>query len=209
MASGDIKFDRDKLKAAILHVIKSCEADDLGAVKLHKVMYYSDMLYFLVSGRAITGAEYRKRPFGPTCDDVLRILNELQNEDQISVERVNYFGYWKNQYHLHTDPDTNHLAKHEIDVIDEIIDFVCKNQTAQTISEFSHDMVWDMVEFGDVIPYHNAIHLIPNDISLEAADWAQTAVEDFESKRPKSSDSKVESRDAGAFRASLVQLSQS
>ncbi|MGO4836011.1 Panacea domain-containing protein, partial [Rhizobiaceae sp. 2RAB30] len=70
MGTRQITFSRDKLRAAVLHVISSCKPDRLGAVKLHKVLYYSDMLSYLDTGKPVTGAEYRKRPFGPTCDAV-------------------------------------------------------------------------------------------------------------------------------------------
>jgi hypothetical protein len=208
MGSRQIKFDRDKLRAAILHTISSCEPDRLGAVKLHKVLYYTDMLAYLDKGMPVTGAEYRKRPFGPTCDAVLSVLDELCRSGVIAVESVNYHGYLKKQFKLLASSDSNQLSKDEKATIEEMVDFVCNNNTAQTISEFSHDMVWEMVEFGEVIPYHDAINLIPNAPSKGAMDWAEAEADRIADARSESKGAaSLEGVGSKAFRARLVELS--
>ncbi|MGO4842398.1 hypothetical protein AB4144_60040, partial [Rhizobiaceae sp. 2RAB30] len=97
------------------------------------------------------------------------MLDELAYNNVISIERVEYHGFQKKQFRLTGGADTNRLSADEKATLDEMVDFVCNNNSAKTISDFSHDMVWEMVEFGDVIPYYNAIHMIPNIASPEAA----------------------------------------
>lgn len=209
MATADVKYNREKLRAAILHVIGMCEPDRLGAVKLHKVLYYSDMLLFLEMGHPITGAQYRKRPFGPTCDAALSVLDELARDRAISVEMVNYHGFQKKQFSLNAPADTNHLSAVEKAVLVEMIDFVCNSNSAKTISDFSHDMVWEMVEFGDIIPYHNAIHLIPNVPSQDAMDWAEAEVRQIaDTGLGATSESPVAGSRGSAVRARLAELSR-
>ena len=58
-----MQFDRAKLKTVILYVCSRCEPAQLGAVKLHKVLYFTDMLHYAHAGTAVTGATYRERPF--------------------------------------------------------------------------------------------------------------------------------------------------
>ncbi|MBZ9604004.1 Panacea domain-containing protein [Phyllobacterium chamaecytisi] len=202
-------MQKEKLRAAVLHVVSACRPDRLGAVKLHKVLYYSDMVTFLDTGSPITGAAYRKRPFGPTCDAVLPLLNELASDGTIQVENVEYHGFLKKQFKLNTPVETNQLSQDEISTLDEMIDFVCNNNSAKTISEFSHDIVWQMVEFGEIIPYHNAINLIPNIPSPEAMQWAEIEAARIADSRSKSaSTGAMAGSDAGAFRARLVELSR-
>ncbi|MBZ9736344.1 SocA family protein [Mesorhizobium sp. CA18] len=208
MSSAKINFSRDKLRAAVLHVIGQCKPDRLGAVKLHKVLYYSDMLTFLDTGQPVTGAEYRKRPFGPTCDAVLSVLDELARTGDVSIERVDYHGFLKKQFKLNGSPDTNQLSADEKTTLNEMVDFVCNNNSAKTISDFSHDMVWEMVEFGDIIPYHNAIHLIPNIASPDAVAWGEAEAEKIAGHRSKSQNSPLAGIDSGAFRSRLVELSR-
>ena len=209
MATASVRFDREKLRAAILHVISTCKPERLGAVKLHKVLYYSDMLLFLETGKAITGAQYRKRPFGPTCDAALSVLADLERESAVSVETVDYHGYLKKQFRLNAPADTNHLSGLEKAVLDEMVEFVCNNNSAKTISDFSHNMVWEMVEFGDIIPYHNAIHLIPSVPSQEALDWAEAeAASSADSGLGATTESPVAGSRESAIRARLAELSR-
>lgn len=191
-----------------MHVIGASKPDRLGAVKLHKVLYYTDMLTFLDTGKPVTGAEYRKRPYGPTCDAVLSVLDELRYTDQIKVENVEYHGYLKKQFTLAGEPPaTNHLSDSEIETLNEMVDFVCNNNSAKTISDFSHDMVWEMVEFGDVIPYHNAILLVPNVASPDATAWGEQEAASIADTRSQSKNAPLEGIDSRAFRARLVSMS--
>lgn len=206
MGQNRFTLNWDKLRAATLHVIGSCVPEDLGAVKLHKVLYYSDMLSYLDTGCPITGAEYRKRPFGPTCDALLPLIDDLARSHSIGVETVPYHGYRKKQFRLLRQADTNHLSLEEKELLDEMIEFVCKNHSAKTISEFSHGMVWEMVEFGDVIPYHNALHLIPSVPSDDAVEWGISEADAIAGARSKSTGEAVAGTDARAFRARLAAM---
>ncbi len=208
MKKKGLKLNWNKLRAVVVHVIGRCDSACLGAVKLHKVLYYSDMLMYLETGEAITGAVYKKRPFGPTCDPLLSVLSELSKEEIIRIDTVDYHGFQKKEFTALNDTDTNHLSETEKAVLGEIVEFVCNNNSAKTISEFSHDMVWDMVEFGEEIPYYNAIHLIPNEVSLEAKNWADTEISKVENSRSKSPQTKLAYKDVRAVRAGLEEMRQ-
>ena len=109
----DVRLDRDKLRAAVLHVVQSCPPDRLGAVKLHKVLFYGDMLSFIYVGRPMTGALYRKRTFGPTCDAALHAIDELARAGDIEIRDVEYYGYRKKEFIPLNDVETNRLSPEE------------------------------------------------------------------------------------------------
>jgi len=178
-----MQFDRAKLKTVVLYVCSKCEPSELGAVKLHKVLYYADMISYIENGIPLTGATYRKRALGPTCDSLLPVLREMTSSGAIRVQDVEYFGYQKKEYLPLTQPDISRLNSNEVEILDEVIDFVCRSNTAKTISEFSHSTPWELVEFGDVLPYHNALHLIPKQVSQEAFDWALEEAVSVEAER--------------------------
>ena len=180
-----MQFDRAKLKAVILYTCSRCAPEELGAVKLHKVLYYADMVHYLYAGVPLTGATYRKRPLGPTCDGLLSTIKELEAAGAIQVREVNYFGYRKKEYMALKEPETERLSESELAILDEVIDFVCRGHTAKTISDFSHSTPWEIVEFGEELPYHNALHLIPNQVSKEAFDWALEQASAIEAERSK------------------------
>jgi hypothetical protein len=175
--------DLDKLKAAIKHIISMCSEDELGMVKMHKSLFYSDMVWYAFTGRSITGCEYRKRPNGPTCDSALRALRQLQEAGEIAIKNVDYFGFTKKAFSLLGNPDTNALSSDEKTFIADCTAFVCKNNTAKTISEFSHSGPWELVGFGEVIPYYASLSLVPTDVSDETMEWAEGAALDVEAAR--------------------------
>jgi hypothetical protein len=180
-----MQFDRAKLKTVILYTCARCDQSNLGAVKLNKVLYYADMLHYVNVGTPITGANYKKLARGPVCEGLLPILRELERDGALEIRDVNYFGYRKKEYHALIEPDVERLSKAELLVLEEVIDFVCHNNTAKTISEFSHNAAWEMAEFGEVIPYSSAFLLYPGEVSQEAMDWAAKEVASGATERPK------------------------
>ena len=167
-----MQFDRTKLKTVLLYTMNKCEASNLGAVKLHKVLYYADMLHYACVGTPITGSTYRKRPLGPTCYQLLPTLRELKNQGAVEIREVDYFGYRKKEYIAVESPQIDRLSHFEVMLLDEVIDFVCFNNSAKTISEFSHNRAWEIAEFGEVLPYNSVFSIFPTQVSPEAMEWA-------------------------------------
>jgi Protein of unknown function (DUF4065) len=147
-----------------------------GIVRLHRVLYYADMLHYAFAGTPITGATYRKRSFGPSCDDLLSTLRELKTESAIDIRESEYFGYRQKEYVTRRDPEIDRLSADALALLNDVIDFVCSNSTAKPISEYSLNRPWEMAEFGDVLPYHSAFHLFPTQVSEEAMEWASSEV---------------------------------
>jgi hypothetical protein len=197
-----MQFDRAKLKAAILYICSKCEAPQLGSVKLHKVLYYTDMLHYAFVGTSVTGATYRKRPFGPTCDELLSTLRELNNQGAIQIKDVDYFGYVKREYIAVESAETHRFSNIEKKLLDEVIEFVCFNNSAKTISEFSHNRAWEIAEFGDVLPYNSIFHVFPSEVSPETMEWATAEVEKLEDQR--SSGRALGSISFGDFRSRVL-----
>lgn len=196
-------LDREKLKAVILHVCAKCDPSRLGAVKLHKVLYFADMLRYANVGKPITGATYRKRPFGPTCDSLLSVLAELERAGSLEIRNVDYFGYTKKEFVVKVAPDTNRLSEDELAIIDDVIEFVCEANSAKTISELSHNRAWEIAEFGDVMPYHSIFSVFPTQVSKEATEWALGEVKQIEASGSKPDS--VDSKDYGLFRKRVLQ----
>ena len=114
-----MQFDRAKLKTVILYICSKCEPSQLGVVKLHKALYLADMLVYAYVGAPITGATYRKRALGPTCDQLLAVLRELSKEGVLEIREVEYFGYRKKEYVSLAKPETERLSPAELDKVKE------------------------------------------------------------------------------------------
>src|ERR1051325_2665856 len=181
--SSTFQLDRGKFKEVVLFVARLCDPARLGAVKLHKVLYFSDMLSFAFWGHPVTGSTYRKRDFGPTSDYLLSALRELQRDEAIRVSNVDYFGFRKAGYIALREPDLSRLTSEEQDLITDVVDFVANQNTAKTISEFSHNRAWEMAAFGEVIPYHTAFALFPAEVGPETIEWATAVAGEIEADR--------------------------
>lgn len=180
-----MQFDKAKLKAVILYACTKCGDGELGAVKLHKVLYFLDMLHYADVGAPVTGSTYRKRALGPTNDQLLAVLREMKLAGEIDVREVDYFGYRKTEYVARVEPKIGLLGKRELALLDEVMDFVCARNTAKTISEFSHNRAWEMVDFGEEIPYNSVFVILPTQVSLEATEWGASQAGAIEAERSK------------------------
>ncbi|HXW23418.1 MAG TPA: Panacea domain-containing protein [Xanthobacteraceae bacterium] len=178
-----MQYDRAKLKTVILYACLKCGPAQLGAVKLHKVLYFTDMIYYANTGVPVTGATYRKSTFGPTCDQLLVTLSRMAREKALEVREVDYFGYRKKEYTALESPEIERLNETEITLLDEVIEFVCFNNTAKTISEFSHNRAWELARHGDILKYNSVFQIYPTEVSPETMDWATAEIKAIEEQR--------------------------
>jgi hypothetical protein len=171
----EVHFNREKFLAAIHHIIAQCSdrTHALGKTKLHKSLYYSDMLHFFVTGEAITGVEYIKAPFGPTARYLDWGLQELSARGLISVEMEDYFGLGKYKYVARSLASSALLSERERALIGEVVEFVCEH-SAREISEFSHAQPWLDARMGERISYASAHQLVPGTAPTQAdREWAR------------------------------------
>ncbi|QUM72499.1 Panacea domain-containing protein [Sphingopyxis granuli] len=171
------------MRAVILRVCHSCDPADLGAVKLNKVLYFLDMISYAHHRQAVTGATYRKRPNGPTSDQLLFMLRDMQEIGEIQVDDVDYHGFIKKNYVALVSEPVGVLTNEETTLLDDVIEFVCRRNTAKSISDYSHKLPWELAHMGDVIEYHTAMMLFPNEPSPKAFELAKEGAEELEAAR--------------------------
>jgi len=168
-----MQFHREKLKELILHVSKKARLRDLGSIKLNKVLWFSDITAYLHLGEPITGETYLKRQFGPVSSHLPILLEELKEARKIVVRDSILGGYDKKEYIALADPDLSQFSAEEISIVDEFIDFVCNQNTAESISELSHNRIWELAEIGEEIPYSAAFASNLGEINEEDIRWAK------------------------------------
>lgn len=171
----EFQFDRQKFKAVVHYICAHCTPEELGAVKLNKVLYYSDMLRYAATGVPLTGEMYRKQQFGPVASHLPWALSDLQRDGAVRVREVNYFGYPKKEYVSEKAPDSTYLTVEEVEHINEFIDVVC-GRSAKEISELSHTAAWELADFGGEIPYHTVSRMFPVAMTDEDFEWAAQEV---------------------------------
>jgi len=181
--SQPVQFNREKFKEAVWFLVSRCEPRELGNVKLHKMLYFSDMLAYLEEGRPITGVEYLKQKFGPTARHLTIAVKELEADGRLNTCDSDHFGYLKKEYSALRPYKQSMLSSREILILEEISDFV-RGITAKDISDLSHNAAWEAAELGEVIPYFTALKLIPDEITEVDRQWASDSARQYAGTPP-------------------------
>jgi uncharacterized phage-associated protein len=165
------QMDREKLKEAVLLIASHCPPEEMGNVKMHKALYFADMLFYLAEGRPLTGVDYIKQKFGPVARHLTAAINELSAEGRLEVTETEYFGLFKKNYQPREPFKANRLSENEMAFLRETTDYV-RGKSAKEISELSHNAAWEMADLGEVIPYFTALRLVPTEVTESDRQWA-------------------------------------
>ena len=55
-----------------------------------------------------------------------------------------------------------------------MIDWICKDHTARTISDETHDLLWESADMGEVIPFGAALAFRAAEVTEDDLSWART-----------------------------------
>lgn len=172
----------DKFKALVHHVVSSCDnPNKLGAIRLNKILWFADTLSYRAHGVPMTGEHYVKRKFGPVPKTILRTLGELEEENKIVIrDKETPFGTNMRHFINLTEPDDSVFSPDELNLIHGLLVEICDNHTANSISDLTHDQVWEAAEFGEEIPLAATLAGTSGELTKEVLDWATDVVESRE-----------------------------
>ena len=148
-------FDREKFKTLVHYVIwKAGDRDGFGAVKLNKVLWFSEARMYMLHGVSITGATYMREKYGPVPRDIMPIRRELVEESAVKIWRDRHYDHPATRFKALRSPDTKRLSSKERQVVDWWIKHIDEEHTAASISEQSHDYAWEIAQIGEELPLH-------------------------------------------------------
>ena len=171
-----VQFDREKLLEAVYFVCSVSDPSKLSNVKLHKILYFSDMMRFLETGRPITGVEYIKQKMGPTARHLAWAFRELQSCGALKVSKEEFHGFIKKRYETKEDYPIRKMSAEEKDMLKEATDYF-SDMSARETSEISHNAAWRSARMGEVIPYHSVYRLLPVELDDDDMKWAEKEAE--------------------------------
>lgn len=165
----------DKLHALTHYIISKCENPvHLGATKLNKILWFTDALSFIQTGKSITNADYEKRQFGPVPKNIMTVKSLLKERNYIFEREGTYNGYPQKQFVSLAHPDISEFSAEEISLIDGVIKEICENHTAVSISEKSHDIIWDAAQIGEEIPMYAVLASRQGELSGSDMNWGKS-----------------------------------
>lgn len=153
------KMRVDKFKDILLYILEKCAGKpNVGETLLYKLLYFSDFNHYEIYEEHLTGAEYRKLPYGPVPQKLDSIINQMISNKMLKRFKTEYHGYPQTRYIPLAKPNLTALKASEKDVIDKVIEQY-SDWSASAISEYSHkDMPWLASEDGDIIDYELAFY---------------------------------------------------
>lgn len=180
-----IKLNFSKLKTLVHYVChKAPNPRKLGATKLNKILFFSDTEAYLSLGRPITGEEYVKHQYGPVSRHLDEVLRELEQNRLIAISEASGYSvhagapYTQRLFFPLKRPSLDEFTPDEVSIADDMINTICRQHTARSISELSHDVVWRSAEIGETLPYYTAFVHTLGEVSPDDMEWAQSVMQE-------------------------------
>ncbi len=168
-----------RLSEVAHYIIAHCDPEKLGATKLNKILWYSDVIFYRLHGHTITGQDaYEKRQFGPVPKNINGILRKLRAEGKIQ-ERQTPTPVGPRREFVWLEPAAvENFTAEEIDVLRDVMAQVCDGHSAASISDLTHDALWDETEIGQDMSV-KAGAVLPGEITPDAMRWAKGAFDEY------------------------------
>ncbi|HEV2134123.1 MAG TPA: Panacea domain-containing protein [Terracidiphilus sp.] len=168
----------ERLAELILYISQECASDPkFGAIKLNKILYFSDFLAYGTYGRGITGVPYSHREHGPAPQRLRPIRRYLEAHGALIVKKVPLQG-GKEQHRTIAlrNPDMRDFRPDDIAIVKGMIKYFW-DLDADESSDLSHQMVgYKITEMDEDIPYKTIFFSDPPLTSKEE-EYARMLVE--------------------------------
>ena len=148
-----------KFKNILLYILERCAGKpNIGETVLNKLLYFCDFNYYELYEEHLTGARYKKLPYGPVPQRLDTIINKMIENNQLKRVKTEYHGFPQTRYMPLEKPDLKELSAAEKTVIDNVIQQM-SDWNANNISDYSHkDMPWLATNEGEYISYNLAFY---------------------------------------------------
>ena len=148
-----------KFKNVLLYILERCAGKpNVGETVLYKLLYFSDFNYYELYEEHLTGAKYRKLPYGPVPQKLDTIIGQMIEKGQLQRVKTEYRGYPQTRYLPLEKADLTELRASEKEIIDRVIEQM-SDWSAAAISNYSHkDMPWLASKEGEEINYELAFY---------------------------------------------------
>jgi transcriptional regulator with XRE-family HTH domain len=143
-----------KFKNVLLYILERCAGKpNVGETVLYKLLYFSDFNYYELYEEHLTGAKYRKLPYGPVPQKLDTIIGQMMENGMIRRIKTEYYDKMQTRYIPLAKADLTELKASEKEVIDKVIEQL-SDWSAAAISNYSHkDIPWLASKEGEEINY--------------------------------------------------------
>lgn len=152
----------NKFKNILLYILERCAGKpNVGETVLYKLLYFADFNYYELYEEHLTGAKYRKLPYGPVPQKLDVIIGQMIEKGQLQRVKTEYHGYPQTRYLPLEKADLTKLRASEKEIIDRVIEQM-SDWSAAMLSNYSHgDKPWKASKEGEEINYELVFYRRP------------------------------------------------
>jgi len=158
-----MQCDREKLKELMLYVAARSATDpNFGAIKLNKILYFSDFLMYGRTGQSITGCTYQKLDHGPAPREIVRERKAMAKKGEATTAACIAYGHTQKRLVPLREANLDVFTASEISLVDFVIEAL-QEHNARQVSDMTHDETgWKLAALREDIPY-NTVFLAPSE----------------------------------------------
>ncbi len=174
--TNTLNHDTKKLEETIMLICSNVDdPKNLGATKLNKICWKADEEYYIKTGKNITGGDYQKQPYGPVHKYINSAKTNLINKNRLK-EEVDSGEYNPNLFYTLSPVNMEAFNPEEVAIILKHTADISK-RTAQSISEESHDIIWESAVMTETLPMYAYLVSDKNDVTESDMEWAKQALQ--------------------------------
>lgn len=153
------KLQVEKFKNVLLYILEKCGGKpNVGETVLYKLLYFSDFNYYELYEEQLTGARYRKLPYGPVPEELDSIIKQMMDSGKLQRIKTQYHDHLQVRYLPLEKADLTKLRASEKEVLDRVIEQM-SDWSAGAISKYAHnDFPWKVTSEGKEINYELALY---------------------------------------------------
>lgn len=152
----------EKFKQVLLYLLERCAGKpNVGETVVYKLLYFADFNFYEIFEEQLTGATYRKLPFGPVPLEFAKIIMQMEKNKELTSVQSDYYEYSQKRYIPLVKPNLQLLTAAEKSVLDSVIDRF-SDKSARWLSDYSHeDIPWKATAEKQIIDYELVFYRSP------------------------------------------------
>lgn len=132
-----MQFNQNKFENAVLFFLSKINNPFLGLTKLWKILYFADFDFYELNEKSITGATYKRFPYGPVPSKGEKVLKQMMEAGKIKISIIKTRKGEKYDFISHVEANKSIFSSNELEILDLTAQRFEKSNTAE-MSHLSH-----------------------------------------------------------------------
>jgi transcriptional regulator with XRE-family HTH domain len=153
---------KGKLETVLLHITTQCGAKpNMDVALLLNLLYFCDFNHYELHEEQLTGLLYTKQSFGPSPEQALKLIKEMEDEKKLLRYKSSYANVPHIKYLPGAQADLMRINAAEKEVIDLVIEQFSSWPASRLSTYAREDMPWKATELREPIDYELVFYRRP------------------------------------------------